>query len=480
MFLIIYLHQIYLYLDWQYPLAERRIVLKKQNDFTKGSVIRNILRLSLPMTVAQLINVLYSVIDRVYIGLIPENATLSMTGIGLTLPILTIIIAFANLFGMGGAPLCSIARGRGDNEEAEKIMGNSFSLLLIFSVLLTLLGYLLKEPLLYLFGASKETFPYANDFISIYLIGNLFVMISLGMNSFINSQGFPGIGMATVLLGAVANIILDPIFIFVFHMGVKGAALATVISQFLSAFWVFRFLTGNTAILRLKLCNLKLKISIVKQITALGLSGFMMAITNSIVQIVCNKSLQFYGGDLYVGVMTVLNSIREIISMPVSGLTNGSQPVIGFNYGAGEYHRVRKAIRFMSAACIAYTLAAWGVLHTIPHFFIRIFNHNEDLIKAAETAVRIYFFGFFMMSLQFAGQSVFVALGKAKYAVFFSILRKIVIVVPLTLLLPRLLSTGTDGVFLAEPVSNFIGGSACFLTMLTVVRRELKTKEIAA
>lgn len=380
------------------------------------------------MTLAQLINVLYSVIDRIYIGLIPRNATLSMTGIGLTLPITTIIIAFANLFGMGGAPLCSIARGRGEKEAAEKIMGNSFALLLLFSVILTILGFLLKKPLLYLFGASDDTFPYANAFISVYLLGNLFVMVSLGMNSFINSQGFSGIGMATVLLGAIANIILDPIFIFVFHMGVTGAALSSVISQFLSAFWVFHFLTGKKALIRLKACK-------------------------------------------------VLNSIREIISMPVSGLTNGSQPVIGYNYGAGAYKRVRKAIKFMSVACIAYTLAAWGLLHLSPHFFIRIFNHNPALIKAAMPAVRIYFFGFFMMSLQFAGQAVFVALGKAKYAVFFSILRKIVIVVPLTLLLPHFFRSGTTGVFLAEPVSNFIGGSACFLTMLNVVLKELKLKE---
>lgn len=431
------------------------------------------------MTVAQLINVLYSVIDRIYIGLIPENATLSMTGIGITLPIATIVIAFANLFGMGGAPLCSIARGRGDDEEAEKIMGNSFALLLVFSFVLTLLGYLFKEPLLYLFGASAETFPYANDFLSIYLAGNLFVMISLGMNSYINSQGFSVMGMATVLLGAVVNIILDPLFIFVFHMGVRGAALATVLSQFLSALWVFHFLTGKKAIIRLKARNIKLKFSIVRQITALGLSGFMMAVTNSIVQVVCNKSLQFYGGDLYVGVMTVLNSIREIISMPVSGLTNGSQPIMGYNYGAGAYKRVRKAIRFMSISCIAYTLGAWGVLYLFPHFFIRIFNHNEELIEAAVTGVRIYFFGFFMMSLQFAGQSVFVALGKAKYAVFFSILRKIVIVVPLTLLLPHFFQNKTDGVFWAEPISNFIGGSACFFTMLAVVLKELKEKEKA-
>lgn len=450
--------------------------IDSKNDFTKGSVIQNILSLAFPMTLAQIINVLYNIVDRIYIGRIPGTGTEAMTGLGVTLPIITIVSAFANLFGMGGAPLCSIARGRGDDKEAERIMGNSFLLLLVSGVVLTLLGLMIKEPVLYLFGASEVTFPYANEYIAIYLSGSIFVMIGLGMNSFINSQGFGTIGMMTVLLGAVTNIILDPIFIFGLNMGVKGAAIATIISQLLSALWILRFLTGKETILKLKLCNFKLLKSRVYKITMLGLSGFVMSITNSGVQIVCNATLFRYGGDLYVGVMTVLNSIREIISLPVNGMTNGAQPVIGYNYGAGAYKRVRQAIKFLSVVCIVYTTIFWGILHLAPTFFIRIFNHDPELIKVGLPALRIYFFGFFMMSLQFVGQSVFVALGKSRNAIFFSILRKAIIVIPLTLLLPLMFGLGTDGVFLAEPISNFIGGIACYLTMFRLVWTELKNR----
>jgi putative MATE family efflux protein len=445
-----------------------------KNDFTKGSVVNNILNLAFPMTLAQIINVLYNVVDRIYIGRIPGEGTISMTGLGLALPIITIVIAFANLFGMGGAPLCSIARGRGDDEEAARIMGNSFVLLLYSGVILTILGLVIRKPILYLFGASDATFPYANAYITIYLLGSVFVMVGLGMNSFINSQGFGKVGMITVLLGAITNIILDPVFIFLFHMGVRGAAIATVISQFLSAAWILRFLTGKKAILKLKFPYFKLNRSRVFRITFLGLSGFVMSITNSAVQIMCNSTLKLYGGDLYIGVMTVINSIREIIVMPVMGLTNGAQPVIGYNYGARAYGRVRTAIKFMSVVCISYTVISWGILHLFPAFFIKIFNHDPELIRAALPSLRIYFFGFFMMSLQFVGQSVFTALGKSKNAIFFSLLRKAFIVIPLTLFLPRIFGLGMDGVFLAEPISNFIGGTACFLTMLCMVLPELK------
>lgn len=445
-----------------------------KNDFSRGSVIKNILNLALPMTLAQLVNVLYNIVDRIYIGRIPDNATLSLTGLGLCLPMITIVIAFANLFGMGGAPLCSIARGRGDLKEAEHIMGNSFALMLGTGIVLTALGLLFKKPLLYLFGASGATFPFADEYITIYLCGSVFVMLGLGMNSFINSQGFGRVGMMTVCLGAAANIVLDPIFIFVFKMGIQGAAIATVISQFLSAAWIVAFLCGKKTILKLKPACFRLKARRVREIIGLGLSGFTMAITNSGVQIMCNASLQFYGGDLYVGVMTVINSIREVISMPVNGLTNSAQPVMGFNYGAKEYGRVRTAIKFTSATCIIYTTVVWLLLYLFPEFFIRIFNNDADLVMAAIPSIHIYFFGFFMMSLQFAGQSVFVALGKSKYAVFFSLLRKAFIVIPLTLILPRILGLNTTGVFLAEPISNFIGGAACFITMLLTVWPELK------
>lgn len=450
---------------------------KQKNDFSQGSVVVNILKLALPMTLAQLINVLYNIVDRIYIGMIPENATLSLTGLGLCLPIISMVTAFANLFGMGGAPLCSIERGRGNVREAEAIMGNSFVLMVITGIVLTILGLAFKRPMLYLFGASDATIGYADAYITIYLLGNIFVMTGLGMNSFINSQGFGTIGMMTVLLGAVANIILDPIFIFVFHMGVRGAALATIISQFLSAVWILVFLTGKKALLRLKPSAMRLTKKRVKDIIGLGMSGFTMSITNSTVQVMYNAMLQRFGGDLYVGIMTVINSVREVISMPVNGVTQSAQPILGYNYGAKEYNRVKTGIVFMSIVSILYTTLVWGVVHGFPEFFIRMFNREGDLIEAGTPAMRVYFFGFFMMSLQFAGQAVFVGLGKAKWAVFFSIFRKIVIVTPLIIMLPVVFGLGTTGILMAEPISNFIGGAACFGTMLVTVWPELKKGE---
>ena len=446
---------------------------KQENDFSKGSVMANILRLAVPMTLAQLINVLYNIVDRIYIGMIPENATLSLTGLGLCLPIISMVGAFANLFGMGGAPLCSIERGRGNIKEAEAIMGNSFVLMVLVGVILTVLGLAVKRPMLYLFGASDATIGYADAYITIYLLGNVFEMMGLGMNSFINSQGFGTIGMMTVLLGAIANILLDPLFIFVFHMGVQGAALATIISQFLSAMWILAFLTGKKALLRLKPSAMRLSRKRILDITGLGMSGFTMSITNSSVQVMYNALLQSYGGDLYVGVMTVINSVREVISMPVQGVTQSAQPILGYNYGAGEYGRVKKGIIFTSVVSIVYTFLIWSAVHGFPEFFIRIFNREGDLVEAGIPAMRVYFFGFFMMSLQFAGQAVFVGLGKAKRAVFFSIFRKVIIVIPLMILLPVLFGLGTTGVLMAEPISNFIGGIACFATMLVTVWPEL-------
>ena len=417
---------------------------------------------------------LYNIVDRVYIGMIPENATLSLTGLGLCLPIISMVIAFANLFGMGGAPLCSIERGRGNKKEAEAIMGNAFVMMVAVGILLTILGLIFKRPMLYLFGASDATISYADSYITIYLLGNIFVMTGLGMNSFINSQGFGTVGMMTVLLGAITNIILDPIFIFVFHMGVRGAALATILSQCLSAIWILTFLTGKRAILKLRPSAMKLEGGRILRIVGLGMSGFTMAITNSSVQVMYNAMLQRFGGDLYVGIMTVINSVREVISMPVNGMTNSSQPVMGFNYGAGEYGRVRKSIVFVSVACIIYTVIMWLFVHECPEFFIRIFNREGELVEAGIPAMRVYFFGFFMMSLQFSGQAVFVGLGKSKKAVFFSIFRKVIIVIPLILMLPTVFGLGTTGILMAEPISNFIGGVACFGTMLFTVWPELK------
>lgn len=439
-----------------------------QNDFSQGKVSGNILSMALPMTMAQLINILYNIVDRVYLGHLEGVGRLSITGLGLCLPFISILLGFANLCGMGGGPLCSIYRGKGENEEAEGVMGNSFTLLLLFGTALTVTGLAFRRPILYLFGASDATFPYANDYLSIYLCGTLFVMIGLGMNPFINAQGFGRMGMMTVALGAAVNLLLDPVFIFLFHMGVRGAAVATVLSQACSAVWVLRFLTGKRAILKLRRETLRLRWSRVRRILALGASGFVMACTNSLVQALCNATLQSVGNEIYVGAMTVINSVREVITMPVSGITNGCQPVLGYNYGAGLYRRVREGIRFTTAVTMAYSVGVWALVMAIPHVFIHIFNSEEELLMVGVPAFRIYFAAFFCMAFQFIGQSVFVGLNRSRSAVFFSLLRKAFIVAPLTILLPAL-GWGVDGVFWAEPISNVIGGLACFLTMLLTV-----------
>ena len=442
-----------------------------QNDFSRGSIPRNIMGLALPMTAAQLVNVLYSVVDRIYLGHLPESDSLALTGLGITMPIVSILMGFANLCGTGGAPLCSISRGRGDDREAERVMGNAFALLLLLGAASTAFFLALKEPILSLFGARPATFPYADGYMSIYLCGTLFVMVSLGMNPFINAQGFGRTGMMTVLLGAAVNIALDPVLIFVLHMGVRGAALATVFSQALSAAWVLLFLTGKRAILRLRRENIRLDRGRTARIISLGLSGFFVNLTNSLVQVVCNATLQYYGGDLYVGVMTIINSIREVFAMPVQGLTNGSQPVAGYNYGARLYSRVRQSIRFSVGVTMAYSCLFWLAAMVLPGPMIRIFKDDPAVIQAGVPALRVYFSLFLFMSLQIAAQGVFVGLGKSKQAVFFSLLRKAVVNAPLTVLLAMWMGAG--GVFAAEAVSQLVGGLTCFTTMYITVYRPL-------
>lgn len=442
---------------------------KTGNDFSVGSVSGAIVKMAIPMTMAQLINILYNIVDRMYLGHIDGAGAMALTGLGLCLPVISVVMAFARLAGTGGGPLCAIQRGKGDYQEAEYIMGNSFTLLLIFALALTLLGEVFLRPILFAFGASDDTIGYAVDYGRIYLAGNLFVMISLGMNSFINAQGYARVGMMTTMIGAVMNLLLDPLFIFVFHWGVRGAAWATVIAQGISAVWVMLFLTGKKAQLRLRLRCMPLSAKRVGRIVTLGFSGFVMALTNSVVQVACNSVLSIYGGDLYVGIMTVLSSIREVVSMPVHGISSASEPVMGFNYGAGKQARVCKGIRFISLVAVVYSFLVWLLIRWIPEPLIRIFNGDKALVAAAVPALRLYFGAFFMMALQFAGQSSFVSLGKARQAIFFSIFRKVIIVLPLTILLPRIPALGVSGVFLAEAVSNVIGGVACFGTMLLTV-----------
>ena len=452
----------------------------EENNFAEGSMTKHIVQLAIPMIVAQLINVLYNVVDRIYIGRIPDVATYAMGGLGICLPLISIIMAFANLVGMGGGPLCSIARGRHDHEEAEAILGNSFILLILFSIVLTIVIYLFKEPILWAFGASENNFQYANSYISIYLIGTIFVLVELGLNSFINAQGFGKIGMMTVLLGAVTNIILDPIFIFGLNLGVSGAAIATVFSQMVSAIWTVQFLTGKRTILRIKKDYFKLNGQLVKKILTLGTSGFCMQLTNSIVSIVCNVTLSTWGGDLYITIMTIINSIREVAQLFGQGFANASQPVLGYNYGAGEYKRLLKGIKIITISCFSMMFITWAVINIFPRFIFSIFTTDSETITLGVRACKLYFSGFFMMSFQMSGQSVAIGLGKSKQAIFFSIFRKVIIVAPLTVILPYFM--GTDGVFIAEAISNFIGGSACYITMwLTIgkdIRKNAKLQEI--
>lgn len=442
------------------------------NDFSQGSVKKRIIEQAIPLTLAQIVQLLYNLVDRIYIGHLPGEGDLALTGLGITFPIIVLIAAFTGLFGNGAVPLFSITRGGKQEDEAERIMGNAFSLLMISAAVLFVVCYLLRRPILFLFGASEASYVYADEYLKIYLFGTAFSMLTTGMNGFINAQGFPKIGMLTTVVGAVINIVLDPVFIFTLDMGVAGAALATVISQVISAVWVLRFLTGKKAILKLKKKCLKLESKRVKAIAGLGVPSFVMQASNSLVQIVCNNSLQTYGGDLYVGIMTILNSVREMISLPVMGISSGSQPVLGYNYGAGKNERVKEGIRFMMLIGSLYTVVAWILVILLPQQILRIFAEDELTITEGAKALHIYFFGFVFMSFQFAGQSTFQGLGKSKKAIFFSMLRKVIIVVPLTILLP-LLGFGVNGVFWAEPISNIIGGLACFITMWYTVYKKL-------
>ena len=451
-----------------------------KTDFSQGPVWRRILDQAGPLILAQLVHLLYNVVDRIYIGHMGDGSGLALTGVGLTFPIVTLIMAFAALFGTGGVPLFSMARGARDEQRAGRILGNSFTLQLMSSAALMVVGYLFMRPILFAFGASEDSFLYAKAYLDVYLVGTVFSMLATGLNGYINAQGFPRVGMLSIVIGAAVNIALDPVFIFVLKMGVRGAAVATVISQALSSLWVLRFLTGKRALIPLKRENMALQGTVVRDIARLGTANFIMQGTTCLVQITCNATLQQFGGDLYVGVMTVVNSVREIFLLPINGVTSGSQPVVSFNYGAKRYDRVLQGIRFSTLIGTAYTAAAWALVLFLPKLWFGIFSDDPAMTEAGVEALRIYFFGFVCMALQFAGQSTFTALGDARHAIFFSLLRKVIIVVPLTLLLPRL-GLGVRGVFLAEPVSNVLGGTACYLTMrLTQYRRIRRLTEQAS
>lgn len=443
----------------------------KKIDFSRDPMWRCILSQAVPLTVAQLVQLLYNVVDRIYIGHMGDGSGMALTGVGLTFPVVTLIMAFTALFGMGGVPLFSIARGAGQSQRAEQILGNSCALLLGSSVVLTAAGYCFCRPILFAFGASEESYVYARSYLNIYLLGTVFSMTATGLNGYISAQGFPKIGMCSIILGAGVNIALDPVFIFWLDMGVAGAALATVLSQAISAAWVLWFLfRGNTPV-SLKPGHIRADRRTTGQIVKLGTANFIMQGTNCLVQVVCNSTLQTFGGDLYVGIMTVLGSVREIFVLPINGIVSGGQSVISYNYGAHSYDRVRSGIRFNTWVGTVYTTVAWLLIVAFPAFWFNAFCDDAAMTHVGSRVLELYFFGFVFMSLQFAGQATFQALGDAKHAIFFSLLRKAIIVVPLTLLLPRL-GFGVNGVFLAEPISNVIGGLACYLTMrMTVYRR---------
>ncbi|MDO5402832.1 MAG: MATE family efflux transporter [Eubacteriales bacterium] len=442
------------------------------DDFSKGSIASHLVRLAVPMTLAQLVNVLYNIIDRMFIGRLPVDATNALTGLGVAFPICTIIIAFANLIGLGSSPLFSIERGRGNDEEAKYIMGNAFVMLVIIGFILSITGLVFKKPILYMLGASDVTYQYASSYISIYLLGNIFVMLSLGLNTFINAQGFAKTGMLTVSIGAVTNIILDPVLIFVLNLGVSGAAIATVISQFIAALWTFHFLTGKKTIIKLSPKYFKLKSHRVLSALGLGLAPFTMSFTNSLIAVINNINLAAYGGDIYIASMTVINSVREVVQMPVSGISDSAKPIISYNYGAKENKRIKTTIQYMTASLIIYSFAVTILVELFAKQMIFFFNDDPKLLEIGVKSLRLYFAAFMFMAFQFSGQTVFTALGKAKNAVFFSLFRKVFLVIPLVYLLP-LLGLGVDGVFIAEPVSNIIGGLCCFIAMYFIVYRKL-------
>ena len=447
----------------------------KQLDFEHGTVTGNILGAAVPMLVAQILNLLYNIVDRIYIARIPKVGTAALGAVGLCFPLIVIITAFSNLYGSGGAPLFSIHRGKKETQAANDIMNTSFSMLCLTGVILMVVGMLLIRPILILFGASEGALAYACPYMMLYLPS----MIAVGMNPFINAQGYSLTGMFSVAIGAAANLVLDPLFIFVLGFGVRGAAMATVISQFLSATFVLHFLSGK-AELKVRFLHrreLAESISYAKEIVSLGTAGFIMQLTNSLVTICCNHVLSATGGDIYISVMTIVSSVRQLVETPISAINDGSSPILSYNYEARRPARVRKAGGVMGLLILGYTAVMWSVIVLAPGALIRVFSSDAILLQDAVPALKQYFAAFIFMDLQYMGQTTFKSLNKKAYAIFFSLLRKVFIVVPLTYFMPYALNMGTDGVFLAEPVSNVIGGSLCFITMLCTVLPELKRME---
>lgn len=458
-------------------MKERRELSKmKQIDFANGKISSSILRAAMPMLAAQILNLLYNIVDRVYTARIPEIGTVALGAVGLCFPLIVIISAFANMYGSGGSPLFAIERGKKNDREAENIMDTSYTLLTITAILLTIFCMIFCRPILVLFGASESALVYAIPYIRIYLLGTFPSMVAVGLNPFINAQGYAGNGMISVMIGALANIILDPLFIFAFGLGVRGAAIATILSQTLSAVYVLHFLYKRSA-LRLRLLTKEELRHCQKRagrIISLGLASFIMQLTNSLVTAFCNRVLSTTGGDLYISIMTIISSIRQMVETPILAIADGTSPLISYNYGAKKPERVFRAGSMMAVMAAVYAMLAWMVIIHAPHLLISIFSSDKTLLEDAIPALKLYFNAFVFMVFQYTGQTMFKSLGKNKQAIFFSLLRKAIIVIPLTMILPYAFGLGTDGVFLAEPISNVIGGSLCFITMLITLLPELK------
>lgn len=430
--------------------------MSKEVDLGNEPVRHLLFILAVPAITSQVVNALYNMVDRMYIGHIPEVGSTALTGVGVCFPIIMIISAFAYLMGIGGAPRASICMGKKDNDTAEKILGNSFSALILSSVILTVTVLLFKEPLLYLFGASENTISYAKSYMTIYAVGTIFVQLTLGMNAFISAQGFSKISMMTVIIGAVSNIILDPILIFGFNMGVRGVATATVLSQAISAVWALKFLCGKNTVLRIKKENLKLQPSIFFPCMALGIAPFAMQSTESVLVLCFNSSLLKYGGDLAVGAMTILSSIMQFAMLPLQGITQGGQPIISYNYGAQKTDRIRQAFKLQTLCCVIYASVIWLVAEFAPSVFISIFTSDPQLAELSRWAIRIYLACIFLMGIQISCQQTFIAFGNSKISAFLAVFRKILVLIPLIYILPAIMSDNVKAVFLAEPIADVI------------------------
>ena len=433
--------------------------------------------MAVPAITAQIVNVLYNVVDRIYIGHIPETGQLSLTGLGVCMPLIMLVSAFAALAGMGGAPRASIMLGKGAKEEAEKILGNCASLLFFVAVTLTLLMLFFAEPFLLTFGASENTIGYAMDYMQIYMFGTVFVQMSLGLNAFITAQGFAKVSMKTTLIGAITNIILDPVFIFFFGMGVKGAALATVLSQMLSAAWVLHFLTGKKTILKLQKKNLRLEAKTILPCVLLGLSPFVMQSTESILNICFNSSLLKYGGDTAVGAMTILGSVMQFSILPLSGLCQGAQPITGYNFGARKGDRVRESFGILLKSSVIYTTALWLIVMIFPRQVAMLFAGDGAFLDYTVWALRIYMALSLLMGVQLACQQTFIAIGNAKTSLFLAIYRKIILLIPLIYILPRFFEKKDMAVFLAEPVADFVAVTTTAILFARQFKRAMKELE---